>query len=330
MLSVLLAIVLAHGLGTANVSWAAFSGYMVMRGHVLDSLRRGLLRLAGTALGALGAVALGHIGNGPLMVAVDGGLVALVSLYGALTHRHAYAFLFLGLTFEMIGLDKLEHPGLDASAFAATRCLEVLAGTLACIVVSALSTVTVRRRWPGSRLPAATSLGWHPQAFRHAAQGAVAVALLPVLHAILPLPELAQAAVSIMAAMVVAVPRLGPSGLAPVTVRLAQRVAGCVGGALLAGAVLLVAPGNGPAMLAGTVVGVGLGRLIENGRGTLSYSGTQFTLAVLVTLVPDSYATADVGPGLDRLAGILCGIAILEPVLVAWHVLAPRLGRRRA
>src|ERR1700678_2965764 len=52
VLSVLLAIALAHLLKAQNVSWAAFSGYMVMRGHVADSILRGSLRMLGTAVGA--------------------------------------------------------------------------------------------------------------------------------------------------------------------------------------------------------------------------------------------------------------------------------------
>ncbi|MBE7220136.1 MAG: FUSC family protein [Caulobacteraceae bacterium] len=326
--SVLLAIALAHLIRAETVSWAAFSGYMVMRGHVLDSLRRGVLRIGGTLVGAGAAVALGTLFQGAWAVAALGGLVAFVSLYGALTHRHAYAFLFLGLTFAMILLDRLEHPGLDLVHFAATRILEVAAGTAACVLVSALSTATLRRRWPGPRMAAGATLGWHPQAARHAAQGAVAVAALPGVHALLPVPELAQAAVSIMAAMIVAVPSLGPSGLKPVSLRLAQRVAGCVAGALLGGTVLLLFPGQPAAMLAGAAIGVALGRSIENSGRAVAYSGTQFTLAVLVTLVPDHYAAADVGPGLARLAGILSGILILEPVLVGWHVVAPL--RRRS
>ena len=57
VLSVALAIVLGHLIGATNISWAAFSGYMVMRGHVSESLRRGLLRILGTTLGAALAVA---------------------------------------------------------------------------------------------------------------------------------------------------------------------------------------------------------------------------------------------------------------------------------
>ncbi len=324
VLSVLLAIVFAHLLHAQNVAWAAFSGYMVMRGHVSDSFLRGALRMLGTAVGAglallVVPVVQGSVPASALASAVLGG----ASLYGALTGRRAYAWLFVGLTFEMIFLDKLAHPGLDLRGFAATRMLEVAAGTTACVAVSALSTLTVRRRWPGTRAAPARRIGWHPHALRHAAQGAAVLALLPVLWAWFGVPELAQGAVGVMAVMLVPVGSIGPSGLAPVSRKLLQRVAGCLAGSALAGAFLFAAHGSVPLLIGGTVVGVLLGRHIENGGHTATYIGTQFTLAVLVTLVPDSYDGIAITPALERLTGILVGLALLEPVLIAWHLVAP-------
>src|SRR3954463_11097709 len=55
--SVLLAIVFSHAIGAENVGWAAFSGYMVMRSHVAESFTRGMLRIAGTLIGAALALA---------------------------------------------------------------------------------------------------------------------------------------------------------------------------------------------------------------------------------------------------------------------------------
>ncbi|MEI9985872.1 MAG: FUSC family protein [Aliidongia sp.] len=56
--SVLLAIVFGHLADARNISWAAYSGYMVMRGHISESLLRGVLRIVGTGAGALLALAL--------------------------------------------------------------------------------------------------------------------------------------------------------------------------------------------------------------------------------------------------------------------------------
>ena len=146
------------------------------------------------------------------------------------------------------------------------------------------------------------------------------MALLPLVHELWRLPELGQAAVSIMAVMMVPVSRLGGGGLLPVSRRMALRVLGCSIGAALAAAILLIARGSAPVLIAGSLFGVMLGRHIENGPTSIAYSGTQFTLAMLVALVPDSYIAPDPDAAIARLAGIVIGIALLEPVLAAFHV----------
>jgi len=53
VLSVLVAVGAATVLNLDDLSWAAFSGYMVMRGSVAESIPRGLMRIGGTIGGAL-------------------------------------------------------------------------------------------------------------------------------------------------------------------------------------------------------------------------------------------------------------------------------------
>lgn len=322
--SVLLAILFGHLIGAANISWAAFSGYMVMRGHAAESLLRGVLRIVGTMAGAALGLLLtpwlaGNVVVASIMLAVVGG----GTLYGALTGRRAYAWLFVGLTFSMILLDKMEHPAIAVEAFARTRLLEVVAGTVACVIVSAASTITLRRLWPAERAAPAERIGWHPNALRHAAQAGVALACVPGLGLLLGLPAMAQSAVAILAVMMVPVTSIGASGFGPVSRRLFNRVIGCLAGAALAAMFLLLGHGSPNWLIAGTVIGVAAGRHLENGRGGLAYAGTQFVLAVLVTLVPDSYADAHIDPAVDRLAGTLIGMVLLEPVLLVWHLVAP-------
>jgi uncharacterized membrane protein YccC len=171
VLSVLLAIAFAHIVGAQNISWAAFSGYMVMRGHVADSLLRGILRIFGTLVGAgLGLLLTPLMLPSVIATSLGAALVGGASLYGALTGRRAYAWLFVGLTFEMILLDKLANPGNALDTFARTRVLEVVAGTTACVLISALSTLTVRHWVPGERMAVGGTGGWHADAARHAAQ----------------------------------------------------------------------------------------------------------------------------------------------------------------
>lgn len=328
--SVLLAILFGHIVGARNISWAAFSGYMVMRGHVSETLWRGLLRIAGTGLGVGLALWLAPIvRTSPGLSAAALAAVGGVSLYAMLTRKHAYAWLFVGLTFEMILLDQLEHPAEPLLAFAAARAREVTAGTAACVLVSLLSTWSLRRRWPGQPQPPPQRLGWNPSAARHAGQAALALALLPFIGQAWHAPELAQAAVTIMAVMIVPVASIGANGIAPVRRRILLRLAGSVAGAALAAAFLLLAhsawlsAAAAPVLIAGTVLGTAIGRHIENGQGALAYGGTQFVLVILVALVPDSYADADLHPGLARLVGIAIGTLLLLPILLAWQVVAP-------
>ena len=328
--SVLLAIGLGHLAGAQNISWAAFSGYMVMRGHVAETLARGALRIAGTVLGAGLALALvPRVEGGAALSAEAIALIGGVTIYGALAGKRAYAWLFVGLTFAMILLDRLQRPGDALGAFAGTRIREVLAGTTACVLVSLVSTASLRRRWPGPPRTAAQRLGWRPEAARHAGQAAAALVFLPLLGEVWRGPDYAQSAVTIMAVMLVPVSGIGASGLVPVSRRILLRAAGCSAGAAMAAAFLFaahsppLAAAAAPVLVAGAVLGVAIGRHIENSLTSIAYGGTQFVLAILVTLAPDSYAAAGLGPALERLGGVVVGILLLEPVLLAWHVVAP-------
>lgn len=321
-LSVLLAILLAHAIGATHVSWAAFAGYMVMRGHAAETLARGMLRIVGTVAGGLIA-----LGTAPFILphwwlaALALAIMGTISLYAAITSRRSYAWLFFGLTYAMVVLDKIEHPAVALPDFVQTRILETVAGIGACLAVSLASTLTLRRRWPATRTPPAVGAGWHSETLRHAMQAGAALALLVLLNTALPVPALAQGAIMIMAVMLLPVTGIGASGLAPVSRRIGQRMIGCVAGALFAAGFLLILPGNTPLLVLGTAIGVALGRHLENGDPAHRYIGTQFTLVVLVTLVPDSYADAAIEPGIERLLAIFVGMAVLMPVLLLGYLL---------
>ena len=92
-------------------------------------------------------------------------------------------------------------------------------------------------------------------------------------------------------------------------------------GGLIATIILLGSHHSPILMTLGVCIGVLVGRHIENSNSSISYIGTQFVLAFLVVLVPDTYSSAALEPGIERLAGILFGVVILEPVLLASHYL---------
>ncbi len=331
--SVLLAIAISHQIGAENVGWAAFSGYMVMRSHVAESFTRGVLRIIGTLIGAGGAFLLAPLLL-PSTLLLSFGLMAWggVTLYFAIVGKRAYAWLFTGLTFLMVLIEAMEHTNEPIQRFATTRVLEVLAGTIACVIVSAISTWTIRRRLPNPDqnlrakpvgLPAKQ---WHATVARHAFTGAVALALIPAVWLVFGIPELSQSSITIFAVMLVPAASLTNGILSPVSSRVIQRLVGCLAGGVLGGAILLLSQHSPVAMTIGLVLGVVIGRHIENGPPSMSYAGLQFVLAFVVVLVPDNYANAQLTPGYERLLGILFGMVLLEPVVLIAHLIARRRG----
>jgi len=329
VLSVLLAIVFAQAAGARMVSWAAISALVLLKSDTRETLTRGVMRLGGTIAGALLALAIIPLAvQWVVLASIGAALIGGIGLYGMLTGRRAYAWLLFGLTFELILFDKLDHPHLATLDLAWTRFIEVAAGTLACVIVSLGAALFSGADWLANRSPRPDRMRWNAHAARHAAQAALALALLPAIHALTGLPELAGAAITVMAVMIVPVAGIGQSGLAPVSRRLLHRAIGCVAGGLLAIAVLLVAQGNVAVIVAGTVLGLVIGRHLETGGAATAYVGLQFSLAVLTALVPDSYSAIDASLAWDRLVGIFVGMALLEPVLLAWHFIAQRVLNR--
>jgi uncharacterized membrane protein YccC len=335
LLSVLLAILWSHLLGIGNVGWAAFSAYMVMRASFAESLRRGGLRVLGTAAGASLAwlLAPALLGSTPLLSAALG-VVGAVTLYLAVLDRRGYGWLFVGLSFAMVLVGGMENTNQSLAAFARSRLVEVCVGTGASILVSAVSTLTVRRRLPAdsnattpAAPPSAVVFG-HRAAWLHALQGAIALALIPWVWSAFHFEALGQSAITIMVVMMVPVADLAASGLQAST-RLRHRCFGGGAGAVLATGILVLSHGSPIVMTLAVCVGVLAGRHIENGKLGIDYAGTQFALAFLVVLVPDSYAGVSLAPGLERLSGILLGMTLLEPVrLLLRRLAASPCGRR--
>lgn len=325
VLSVLLAIAFAHLLGARNIGWAAFAGYMVMRSNFAESLARGMFRVMGTAVGAACAWLLAsHVLKAPELLSIALALIGATTLYLALVSRHGYAWFFVGLTFSMVLIDGMEHPGEELGNFARSRLIEVFTGTSAALLVSALSSITIRRRWPG-RPDAATqqtlvriSSPWHKTAFLHASQGAIALALIPWIGTWFDIQALSQAGTTIIAVMTVPLASLS-NPLRPTRAKRIHRVIGCTVGGLVGTAVLLFSHQSPLATIAAMCVGIVAGRHVENGRSGIGYAGTQFVLAFLVVLVPDTYSEIDPRPGLDRLVGIILGVVLLEPVRLVFH-----------
>jgi len=333
LLSVTVAIIFAHLIGAENVGWAAFSGYVVMRMRLSETLTRGTLRILGTVSGAaLAWLAISHLGHSRLLLSALLAGFGGFTLYAALTRQRSYAWLFTGLTFAMVVLDALAAPLQDVAHFAESRVLEVTAGTLACLMVSLITDRTLRPWLLGPQATAATtptsrSVLWNRDAALHALQTAIGLMLLPALSFWISGNTLSQAAITIMAVMMIPLPSLQKDP-ALVSRRVLFRFAGCTAGAAVAGLGLLLAHHHIAPMMLCLALGVVVGRHIENSGGRYAYMGTQFALVFLVVFVPDSYTALGIDPGIERLWGIVLGMILLLGLRGIWSLPSQWRGNR--
>lgn len=319
--SVLLGIAFAHLLKVDHVSWAAFSGYMVIRSQLSTSFTRGTLRVLGTLFGASAAWAVvTWFAPGPLTMSACLAVAGVITMYHALTRWCSYGWLFCGVGFSMVLLDVIGHPAANVTHFTASRLTEVAAGTLASFIVGVLSHLTLRPLLSDNAKPAmrlVSLAGWQPQAGRGALHAGLALATLPLLPWLPQLGHhltsdiLGQAATTILVIMVVPLSTQAKDRHI-VSRRVIHRFAGCCSGALLGVAGVILSHGNVPAVMACVCLGVFIGRHIENSGKPFSYIGMQFTLVSLFIFVPDNYQEMTAQAGFGRLAGVIVGIIILQ------------------
>ena len=316
LISVFLSIVVAHYLGVANIGWAAFSGYMVLRSHIADTCIRGSLRILGTLLGAVLACWVEwSIAKSIWLNSLVLAGVASFSLYFAMTSRYGYAWLFFGLTFAMVMIDGLMYPFVDIRQFAETRSIEVIAGTLCCMLVSLIFTYIVRPRFSLSTNKTGLAdvskfQGYRKLTLLHTAQAALAMASVPFLITVFSVDVLTQTAITILAVLMIPLPGLNNKKL--VSTRNLYRLFGCFLGAILAFILLPLSGLNYFCAAIAIAFGILIGRHIENSGAAFAYVGTQLSLVYIVVMVPDQLDLLSMENGWIRLGGILLGVALIE------------------
>lgn len=328
VLSVLVAVAAATILNLDDLSWAAFSGFMVMRGSVAETFPRGLMRIAGTAGGALlGLLLAPGAADDPLLLMVFLFFVSWIGTFQSLATKYSYAWLFFGLTAGMVISESLAAPDLVVH-FAATRVAEITVGTCACLVVSGLFSDTPNREeqrsrgtfWCG-RLREALNEDWlreHWPMFEHSTRAALAVALLPLVWRWFSMEDFSQTAITSYVIMIIPATTAWERRHATIYERMAHRTLGC----LLGSAAALISIGLFSTGLLATVLtlaaGVSVGYQVQQIGRDIHYLGTQFTLGLLMTLVQGPAPITDITPGLERLLGIAIGSATLCLMILVW------------
>jgi uncharacterized membrane protein YccC len=337
MLSVTLSVALAHAFHLSNTWWAAISGFAVMQASFSSCVQRAVHRMIGTVIGAAFATLVGlALGDRPWLFVPALGLIGAVAVYYGNGSRAPYAWVLGGVTGLMVTFEAHVLLSFRATAsFAALRLAEVAVGTFACVLVASVfhfGPKWVRRTRPP--IPSATAapvdesviptdpIRPAPPEASHSIrmllclQAALAVVILAIFAYFFNMPGFAQSMVTTIAVLIVPAKLLADRTRQPVAEKMVQRTVGCLLAGLLGVALLPLMQGQVIPCLLVLSAGVWIGCHVQSGKEGASYIGVQFTIAFIMVFVQDHHWSADPGPALLRLSGILMGIVVLAVVML--------------
>jgi uncharacterized membrane protein YccC len=334
--SVTLATLAALALHSDEPWWAAITAFMVTRAAPIEAISRGLMRIAGSIVGALAALIVLRLfvyETVPFLCCLF--LLSTIGLFGFSTSRFGYAWLIGAVTACLVMLMSFDRP---ESAFdtAVNRVIDVGIGTAASFIVCALSPLPEgagalapplleppplafwRRRYGAELrrwLPGSGSL------LINACRGGLTVMLLPALAEWLA--PVSPVTIGITAVMVMGIPTtaIAHSDNSAIIQRGAHRLIGCLVGALIGLAALAFIGDNFLLWIGLIPSGIWLCSQIQNGTTGISYIGTQAMFAYLMSMLQGQGPPDSISPGLERLVGVLGGLTILLIVTLALSLL---------
>jgi uncharacterized membrane protein YccC len=317
--SVVLATFLALLLEIQSPWWAAISAFMSLTATGGGSLRRGLLRLTGTAAGALlGFVMARWLPYDHVAMYLFVAGVTMLGVIAMQVSPHGLAWLFLSITSILVLLESLTNP-LQAASIAYFRLFEVGVGVTSAIVVANLL-----QDW--HKEPPPTAPGWRHllgaqwPVVLHGTRSAIAVCAVLAIWMALEVQQVVEMAITV--AVVMAAPVVADGGLGTrhaIAVRSLHRFLGCLLGGVVALACLALNVESFVWWLAMIGGAVWVGMHIQVGPHGVGYVGTQAAFVFIVTLIQGARPPDSIMPGIDRFAGITGGLAILMVVsLLLW------------
>jgi uncharacterized membrane protein YccC len=324
--AVTLAMLAALALHSDEPWWAAITAFMVTKAAPIEAISRGLMRVAGSIVGALTALIVLRLflyQSLPFLLCLF--LLSCIGLFGFVTSRHGYSWLIGAVTACLVMLMSFNAPQ-NAFDIAVNRVIDVVIGTVAALIVTALSPIpagglaplpslleppplrfwrrdygNALRRWLPGNLPL----------LLHACRGGLTVMLLPALAEWLAPISPVTMGVTVVIVMSIPTTAIVHLDTGAIIQRAAHRLIGCLLGALV-GLVCLAFVGDDFLLwLALIPPGIWLCSQIQTGSTGVSYIGTQAMLAFLMSMLQGQGPPLSIAPGLDRLVGVMGGLAIL-------------------
>jgi uncharacterized membrane protein YccC len=317
--SVMLATVLALVLQVESPWWAAISAFMSLMSTGAASVRRGILRMTGTAAGAvLGFIMARWLPYDHFALCLFLAATTMLGVIAMQVSPHGLAWLFLTITSSLVLLMSLTEP-TQAVDIAFYRVFEVAIG-----VTSAIIVVNVLQDWHAE--PPASAPGWRHllgaqwPAVLHGMRSAISVVAVLLIWKWINLPDVSQMAITV--AVVMSAPVIADGGVGTrhaVAERSLHRLIGCLIGGLMALACLALQVTSFPWWLAMVGGSVWIGMHVQVGSHGVGYVGTQAAFVFIITMIQGASPPTSIMPGVDRFAGITGGLGILLIVsLILW------------
>jgi uncharacterized membrane protein YccC len=303
-----LAAVLAFGLHLDNPWWAAISAWVVANPERFALLEKAGNRIVGTLIGCvLGYwLALWCEGRSVLQL-VAMFIIAALGVYGRFRSARSYAWIIGSVGGLAIFSTSMETPR-EIYHFALFRTSEVICGVVASTFIEILlrpqNPVTDPAASPVKRpaIPASPSVD-RKLALRLAMIGGTTIVLIPILWSRLYLPSLSQIVISSLVVL--------DRDAASTHFRGLQRILGCFAGGVFGLSVIRLGTESFLVWSAMLIGGVFVFALLHHGGSRWSYVGTQGGIAVILALITGQGPPDSILPAVGRIAGMLCGVAIL-------------------
>jgi len=325
--SVTLAVLGALALHSDAPWWAGISAFTVTKASPSVALSRGIMRTAGSVIGAVAGLAVLRLfvyQSLSFCLSLFG--LSCIGLFGFVSSRNGYAWVVGTVTACLVMLMSFDQPQ-GAFTTAVNRVAEVTIGTVASLVVCALSPAPAgtgtapaaglipppplafwRRRY-GVEL-----LRWLPgkrPLLFHACRGGLTVMLMPALADWLT--PVSPVTMGLTVVMVMSIPTtaiLEPDSPAIIQ-RAAHRIIGCLLGALGGLACLAFVGSDFLLWIVLIPPGIWLCSQVQTGTTGVSYIGTQAMFAYLMSMVQGQGPPGSISPGLERLVGVMAGLSVL-------------------
>lgn len=311
--AVVLSIVIALEVRVDAAWWAAISAFVSMQATAPASVRRGALRIIGTAIGAtIGLFLSPWLIEDQVALSLTLFVVSTFGVLGLQVSDHGYAWLLGAVTIVMVLLAAVSDP-LSAREVACNRTAEVTIGTMAAILVAMLLANNDKSAPEHQPAPGWSDLlGSQWSSVQHALRAGLGVMLVPLVWNWLALPNLSQAAVT--AAAVMAVPALSKDEAAnqqKITERAMHRFLGCLLGGIAGLVCLALSIETFVIWLLTLTAGIWISSHVQTSPRGIGYVGTQAAVVFISTLVQGWGPPTGIEQGFSRFAGITGGLFIV-------------------